>query len=598
MDAAFAAIKKTVFFLALALLAATPLLAQNPTFTSPTQGSVFTVTSSGYNINVVGSQDGGGGNIRFSASVAYASGDAAWLSVDGSSTCGAVANNRWTPFSLSLSPACGASTLSAGNHTATVTLTAANYTGVAVTFTVVYAASGGGTTGVGVSPTTLAWSYDGSTLSPTGTQSLTLTAPNSDTYNAVVSYPAGATATNWLHVGGSGGSSVAGLIDGSLLSVSVANYASLVTGTYTGTVTVTDSVNSSLAAAAVVTLTVSTVASGLTISENPIGLSATNGYEQVVTVTSAGAGNINVTPSSSNGWLSATRASSSVAAGGTFYVTVTANTSLSGSGAYTGTILIAVGAASVQATVNLTVGTQTITTSSVFVAPTTLNMVAESGSSYVAQQIVFAGSGTYQIGNNVTYGSSSGNVAWLTTSSLEGNLSANGTVVTVQAHPGLLAPGSYTASVPIAIVANNTQEPTITLSVNLTVSSSEVLTPTPPTIVFNNSQKSLTSTINVTATGGSTPLPVIVVSSQPWVTATLQGSATTTPANILVTATTAGMSDGLYSAEVVISSSAAATVTVPVVMAVNGVANPSGLSPSPVSLSYTAQVGTSPPARS
>jgi len=71
-----------------------------------------------------------------------------------------------------------------------------------------------------------------------------------------------------------------------------------------------------------------------------------------VTVTSTAGGAFTATPSVN--WLGVAPSANSIVAGGSAYLTVTANTNLSGSGTFTGSITVQVGSVSQQVTVELT----------------------------------------------------------------------------------------------------------------------------------------------------------------------------------------------------------------------------------------------------
>lgn len=702
MDAAFAVLKKTAFFLALVLLAAMPRLAQAdaPTFTSPTPSQPFQLGIGSIEIPVAGSNDTAQ-PISYNVVVTYTAGDPHWLDVggDNSGSCTGGGNVYQTPGNLSAGVGCNAGALSSGSHTATVKLNSTNsYTpSPTVAFTVTYTpggatvaaltatpstlsgtnqltavsgslaeanvslsttsttaigfsttssagwltvqpASNGSTsastpatlgftansaglspgtyngyatvmygsnqnltigvtfvvtaTAVNFSPNALTWTYSSNSLSPAGSQSITLTTPNTDTYSARVTYPAGSTATNWLQINGAG--VVYNLTNGSSISVTVQNYSSLNAGQYTGTITVADPLNSADTTTLTVTLTIETATSTLTVSPNPVGLSSADNYEQLVTVTSSVGGALTVATSSSNNWLSVSTPANSIAANSPVYLTVTANTTASGAGVYTGTLTVTVGSLTQQVTVNLTAGTGTTVSSSGIVAPTTLSFLGVSGGSGVSQQVVFAGSGTFQISSAVTYSSNSGSTAWLTTSAISGNITTQGTKVTVKANPSNLTPGTYTATIPVSLSGTGITTPSVSLAVTFVVSSSEVLTASPGTVVFNNGSSALSEVVALSTTG-SAALPVTVTPDQPWLTAILQSGASETPASILVTATTSGMTNGLYSGNVLVTSSGAPTLTIPVVIVVTGVSNPSGLTTNPTALTFSATLGGGAP---
>jgi uncharacterized protein (TIGR03437 family) len=508
---------------------------------------------------------------------------ASWLTIQ--STTNQVTNT--IPATLTFTASAAGLTAGPYNTAATVNYGSGQTLTINVTFNV-------SANAVSLTPGALAWTYSNGALSPSGPQSVTLATPNNDSYTAVVSYPNGATATNWLQVNNSSGAS--GLGNGSTFSIGVVNYTNLAVGTYTGTITVTDANNSASSTSLTVTLTVSgSTSGGLTISPNPISLSSTNSYEQLVTVTSATGGAFTVTPSAT--WLGVAPSANSIVAGGSAYLTVTANTSLSGSGTFTGSITVQVGSVSQQVTVNLTAGSGAGGNTSGSVAPTTLNMVAQSGATTSAvQEIVFAGDGSFAIASSPVYSANSGSVAWLNTSQIGGNLSALGTPVTVYANPRNLSPGTYTATVALGIVVSGvalTSPPS--LQVNFVVASGEVLSSNPSTVILNNGATSQTATIQITASG-STALPVNVITDQPWLSATVQGGVTNTPATISVTANSTGLSNGLYAGNATITGGSAPPLYVPVVLVVSGVTNPSGLSPSSSSLTFAAQVAGNAPA--
>ena len=708
MDAVFAALKKTSFFLSLALLAALPRLAQaaTPNFTNPTDSTVVTLVNGAAFIAVTGSEDSGSGAqpISFTVSVAYENGDPAWLAVgaDAYGTCNGGSYQYTTPIpQMTMGVSCQAGGLSTtSSHTALVTFNpvSALSPGVSpVTFAVIYNLSGTGTTTltatpgaltgatalsapfggqvatnvvlsttssspvsftistsptvswltvspasgqvssaasanlkvtasavglaagsqsttivvsyngqsfsipvtftvnqgtVNLSPATLAWTYASGTLSPASFQTVTLVTQNSDTYTVQVSYPSGQTATNWLLV--NGGVSVTGLANGSTFSVAVTNYSTLASGTYTGTITATDNSNSGNTTTLTVTLAVSAAPSGnLTVTPNPVGLNSTNNYSQVVTVTSVSGGAFTVTPYPTNSWLSVTPSANTIVAGGTATVSVTANTSVVESGSYGGTVTITVGTVTQVVTVNLTAGSGAGGGATGYVAPTTLNFVGQSGGATVTQQVVFAGNGTFNIATSPTYSANSGSVAWLISSSVSGNMVPQGSKVTFYANPKNLAPGTYTASVALGLTINGQpDESAPTFAVNFVVVSGAVLTASPTTVLLNNGAQN--ATISVSSTG-STALPITVSTDQTWLGATIQGGATTTPATISVAVSTAGLSNGMYAGNVLVSSTSAQTLYVPVVVVITGGTNPSGLTLSSSTMSFSAQVGGSAP---
>ncbi len=491
------------------------------------------------------------------------------------------------PATLTITASAAALTVAGSPYTTTATV---SYGGqqliISVTFNV-------GQSPVALNPVSLAWTDTSGALSPSSPlQNVTLTTSNSDSYTAVVSYPHGATATNWLLVDNV--TTVPGLGNGSTLVVSLVSYSSLAAGTYTGTITVTDTGNAANTASLNVTLTVAGASSGnLTITPSPITLNSANNYGQSVTVSSAAGGTFAASASSSGNWLGVSTSSGSIAVNGSGYLTVTANTNVSGSGTFTGTITVTVGTVSQQVTVNLTAGGGASGSTSPYVAPLTLNFVGQSGGADLTQQILFVGNGGFQISSSPTYSTNSNSVGWFESSEFAGNMSAQGTAVTLYANPKQLAGGTYTATVPLGLVVNGEAlNPSPTLSVNFVVSSGSVLAASPGTVIFNNGGTAPNTTVSVSTTS-STPLSLGVTTDQAWLSATPQTG--TTPATISVTANTSGLAGGLYSGNVVVSSASTPPLYVPVILVVSAAINPSGLTLSSPSLTFAAQVGGSAP---
>jgi uncharacterized protein (TIGR03437 family) len=513
---------------------------------------------------------------------------ASWLTAQ--SNTNQVTNSA--PVTLDVTANAAGLTATAYSSTVTVSYDSGQSLVINVTFNVTASA-------VSLTPSLLTWTYANSALSPAGPQTVTLTTPNSDNYTATVSYPSGATATNWLQVNNSGIAN--GLVNGSQLTISVVNYTNLAVGTYTGTITATDNGGTAGSGTLTVNLTVSgSSTGGVTISPNPVPLNSTNTYFQQVTVTSTNGGAFTATPSSTNNWLSVTLSQNSIVAGGTAYMYVTANTTLSGSGSFTGTITVSVGSVSQQVIVNLTAGSGAGGTTSGYVAPTTLNFIGVSGGAGVMQQVFFVGAGTFSISNSPIYSTNNGGVAWLNTSVIGGNMTTQGTPVTIYANPSKLAPGTYSATVDLALVTNGVAvTPPPTLTVNFVVVSGEVFVveqPSSGTVILNGGQTSQNATITVTSSG-STALPVNVTTDQQWLGATVQSGATTTPANITVTANSSSLGSGLYAGNVIVTGGSSPALYVPVVLVSTGATSPTGLTVSSPSLTFAATLGGSPPAK-
>jgi uncharacterized protein (TIGR03437 family) len=132
--------------------------------------------------------------------------------------------------------------------------------------------------------------------------------------------------------------------------------------------------------------------------------------------------------------------------------------------------------------------------------------------------------------------------------------------------------------------------------VNFVVTSGETLVGSPSTVLLNNGAASQSAPIQITASG-NTALPVDVAVDSPWLSATVQGGATSTPATVLVTANSTSLPSGLYGGNVIVTGGSEQPLSVPVVLVVSGSINPSGLTLSALSMTFAAAVSGNAPAQ-
>jgi uncharacterized protein (TIGR03437 family) len=156
MDAAYTSLKKTTFFLALALLIPAAAFGQ-PAFVLNGGSNITSITLVGnqpVNVSVASTA----ANITYTAQAAYAVGDLPWLCINNplNSPCDR-ASGQVTPNNLGILVGQEAADLSIGTHTATVTLTATDGSGAAagtisVTYTTNSFQTGGGAGTLTASP--------------------------------------------------------------------------------------------------------------------------------------------------------------------------------------------------------------------------------------------------------------------------------------------------------------------------------------------------------------------------------------------------------------------------------------------------------------
>ncbi|HXB68256.1 MAG TPA: hypothetical protein VNY05_08435 [Candidatus Acidoferrales bacterium] len=358
MDAAYTLFKKTSLFFALALFVTAGVLKAQPSFSSPTTGASFALTTGGGQVGVSGSADAST-PITYSAAITGTTvppGDpATWVTISGGAT-------GTTPGTITFQLVNTGSFQ--GTYSATVTLSATSPTGVTqVTFTVTYASNSngsGGQTGLIVaSPASVTF---GSTSGSSNVlqSNITLSTSSANAVSFSVSFlPFG----SWLNAATL--STFVSANSTATVTVSVTAL-TLTNNQYTGSVTIIPSSGAST----VVPVTFNVGAGGgtgtgaITASPNPVNWSYTSGgtvpnSQFVSLATTTGATTFNAIANTANGWLDVspglTTVSGTIAGGLTLSPNTAAITQLV-TGVYQGTVAITDpngGAGSL--TVNLTV---------------------------------------------------------------------------------------------------------------------------------------------------------------------------------------------------------------------------------------------------
>jgi uncharacterized protein (TIGR03437 family) len=508
---------------------------------------------------------------------------ASWLTV---SQTGGVPGQTSASQSAILTATANAGALGAGQYQTSVTV---NYNGQTINVLVTFN-SGGTGGGLTLSQTSIAWSY-GSSTNNTGPTSVTATSPNgAGSYSAAITNING---NNWLaltlnNVTVSTPNTSTGLqpIGAPLQLQANGNQVSLGTGTYTATVQVTDSnLNSNNI---FITLSVNGASTGLTISPNPIALSAGFGtsttVSAVATLTSNVAGSNTVSAFASGTGLvpNVTVNPGTVSLGGTTQITVYASASGLSSGTYTGALSVTVGSVSQQFPVTFTVGSGTVGVGN-SVAPTAMqfNYQTDGSSSSLSQPFMIGGNQTFTI--SVSQASSS----WLSASNVtppSGTAPVQGNITI---SPTSLAAGSYAGTVTVTFNDGTTQS----IAVNLTVvSGTPLIYASPGSVVFNQLSGSPTYPVYLYSTNGS-QLPVTVSTSTSWLT--LISPPTTTQSAFTVQANLSNLPNGMNQGSISVGNGGS-TLSVPVIAYItNGTGSGNGvLSFSPSTVGLSANVGT------
>ncbi len=316
------------------------------------------------------------------------------------------------------------------------------------------------------------------------------------------------------------------------LTVSV-NTTGLAAGVYNGTISLSAPGATTQTVAAVLTVTATPQ-----LSISPSSLVFDGAGTRSISVASTGS-TLSYSASSNAAWLTVSPATGSTPA----TLAATANVTGLAPGSYTGLITITAAGAN-----NQTVAV-------------TLNVVAAPQLTVSPSSLTFTAAGSQPItvgstGSALTYSASS-NAAWLTVSPSSGS---TGSSLSATVNVAGLAPGSYSGLVTISAPGATTQ----TVSVTLTVASvSPQLIVSPTSLTFDGSG---VRSVSVSSTGAA--LNYTAVSSAPWLT--VAPAAGATPAALTLTANSAGLASGTYSASVVLSAPGATSQTVAVSLNIAG----------------------------
>ncbi len=479
--------------------------------------------------------------------------DATWLTVSPQSGS--------TAGGATLTLSANASGLTAGSHTTTITI---NGPGNSVSIPLTFNVTGGTVTpAITASPAQVSFTQIAAGITPLA-QSVQLSSATTVGYSVAV--PASAT---WLMVTPSTGNAPATLT----FAVSTSGLSG---GPFTTNVTVNGG-SSPVIIPVTLTLAGSTAA-GLTVSPTNIGFTQVVGgtaLPQSVQLTSTTA--TSFTAGSSATWLSVSPATGQLAANTPLPLTLTVSGSGLPTGTSTGSITITTpGGATATVNVSLTITSTGGTSGSLAVSPPNLSFFQTVGAAPPLTQTVqvssdAAASFTVTIPPDAT---------WLTvdktSATTPGTLTftANGTSLPV---------GNYTASVTIAGPVN-----TITLPVTLTVFSNTpgTIVASPPAFVFSQAvgdTSFLLQRLHLD-TAPQVATSFVASSNASWLN--LSATSGTTPADLVLSVTGAGLSAGTYNSNITISYGGSSLLTIPVSLTVTG-GTTGGLSILPLSLSFS-----------
>ena len=343
----------------------------------------------------------------------------------------------------------------------------------------------------------------------------------------------------------------------SSVQVSV-NQASLSTGTYSGTVSVSQSGAANSPTAIPILLVVNGGGSGgstgsLSFNPSSMAFSSLNGSTPGAQTLSISAntstsfvGSVSYT-SGSGSWLTVTPLS------GVTPTNLTVSTSPAGlaAGTYGATISFNANGLIQTVPVTLTVSTNGGgNTGNVTVSPTSLTFTTQQGSSPGAQSIsINSASGTAGVGFTVQVTAGSN---WLATSANTNNTTPS--TLTVSVNSSILQPSTYTGNIQILPTGGNA----VNIPVTLTVTAPAAISATPTTLTFNyRAGDSAPASQPISVSGSGLAFTATASSTGNWLLASpASGNA---PATVNVSINGTGLSAGTYTGTVLVAGTNGAT---------------------------------------
>ena len=395
-----------------------------------------------------------------------------------------------------------------------------------------------------------------------------------------------------------------GFTNNGVVSVEV-NTQGLPVGVYNGAVTVASATSGNGSISVPVTLTV-TAGATFTVSPSSLSFAFQRGQmappNRAVNV-SVSSGSLGFTTSASTttgqGWLQVSPAAATAPTNIVVSVntTGTGGVSLLTPGVYTGTVSITPNGSSVVQTIPVTLVVSDTALLTLTPQDLTFESSQSSGEILATQSVFVSSTDVSAITYSVTPSTSSSGQNWLSVNQPTGPAPS---IVTISAVPGNLAAGTYKGIVTVtatnpANVANSPQNIGVTLNVKATA----LLTVSPTGLTFTQTGSGGvpdSRALIVTGAGGVISFTAVATTNTGGSWLSVNPSSATTPGNLTVTASGAGLAAGTYNGSVFISSPGAAnTQTVTVTMTVTSsaapvtVLNPTTLTP------VTFQVGGSNP---
>jgi uncharacterized protein (TIGR03437 family) len=424
--------------------------------------------------------------------------------------------------------------LSAGTYNGTINITAPGAVNSPLSIPVTFTVSSQPTLLTTPSQVTVNYTTGTSNPAPVG---LAVLASNS----SAMSYTAAASSASWFSITGTSGTTPGNII------ITV-NPSGLPTGSYAGSITLTSAAAANSPLTVPITLNVNPPAPPgppLQLSQTQLSFTASPGSQpspQTISVTTSTPVTGLTLATGGGSWLSATLSST----GTPSVVSVSVSASGLPNGTYTGVVVVSAPGTSAAVTVPVTM---TVTsTPALQVSPATLQFVSFLNTPAPLPQVlsISSASSTTVLSYNITTTSA----AWLTVLPAAGSTPSS---VLVSVDPTGLAAGSYSATISIS---SNGSGVASTIPVTLTVKPASSLFTSPSQLTFNavpgvSPPAAQSVSVFSSTAGDKFSASLALDNGGDWAVA---AGASSTPGNIVVSVSAAGLAPGTYTGELNIAS--------------------------------------------
>ena len=289
----------------------------------------------------------------------------------------------------------------------------------------------------------------------------------------------------------------------------------------------------------------------VTPSATSVTLSSTTPSQQITFTTSPANDAVSFSASTTASWLTVSPASVNTSSG----ITITANPNAAGlTATNTAAVTLSYGPTYPLLTIPVTLNIASSATATLSATPTALNFTYSPGGATPASQTISVSSTS-----PVTISTSIANGSWLSVTSSSTTTPAT---ITASVNPASLTAGSYSAT--ISIASTGASNSPLVITVTLVVSTKPTLTATPSSLTFTGQTGGANPASQSISLTGSSAIPFSLTPSATWLG--VSAAASTTPATLVVTINSTGLTQGSYQGSITVTATTAGNspLTIPV----------------------------------